>query len=85
MKFNPCKCPECGAPPKGTLETVPGLALLAEPDEHGEFEYEGETEIFWNAQKTDRDDDGRVTLECTNGHAWQAERVDWPGSHKRRG
>lgn len=42
-----------GSPIIGTLETVPGVALIAgfDPDT-GEAEYDGETMMFWNDQAT---------------------------------
>ena len=42
-----------GSPIIGTLETVPGVALIAgfDPDT-GEAEHEGETMMFWNDQAT---------------------------------
>jgi hypothetical protein len=56
------------------LETVPGVALLTF-DENGNAEYAGETKIAWDEQVTCRDGEGRVTLECPNGHRWQAQRT----------
>jgi len=75
MRFNPWKCPECGLPAKGTIETITGLALLT-LDDDGEAEYTGETEIDWNNQIAKHDDAGNDLLECSAGHQWQAERKD---------
>jgi hypothetical protein len=71
MQFTPWKCPECGEPAEGTVETVPGLALLVF-DDTGQAEYEGNTKIHWNGQKTCRDESGNVILECPDGHQWSA-------------
>ena len=75
MRFSPWKCPECGQAPEGTLETVPGLALLVF-DASGQGQYAGETEIDWDAQATCEDEAGKVILECPNGHQWPADRRD---------
>jgi len=70
----PC-CSVCGEMAIGTLELVPGLALLRFNQE-GEAEYEGETRMDWNNQITPRDSAGRATLECSNGHQWAARMDD---------
>jgi len=75
MTFDVPRCTVCGELAKGTLEQVPGIALL-NFDEHDTAEYAGETELAWNDQGTCRDGDGRVTLECPRGHQWQARRID---------
>ena len=67
----PC-CPECHEFARGTLESVPGLALLRFIKD-GEAEYEGETEMFWNNQRTIRADKGQVTLICPNHHEWKSD------------
>ncbi|MDP2950075.1 MAG: hypothetical protein Q8P22_11110 [Chloroflexota bacterium] len=73
MRWVHDKCPECGEPPKGTLEVVQGLALL-QPAEGGGFEYKGETEMLWASQKTVTCR-GRDVLLCENGHEWQSIRA----------
>lgn len=75
MRFTPWKCPECGQPAKGTLETVPGLALLTFDDD-GKAEYDGETKIDWDGQESQQDECGRSLLECHAGHQWPATRED---------
>lgn len=75
MMFDVPRCPVCGELASGTLETVPGLALLCF-DENGEAAYVGETKIAWNDQVTCHDREGQVTLECPDGHRWQARRAD---------
>jgi hypothetical protein len=77
MRFKPWKCPECGQPAAGALETVPGLALLVF-DDGGQAQYEGETKIDWNGQATCRDESGKAALECPAGHRWPAELVGEP-------
>ena len=75
MRFTPWKCPDCGQPAEGTVETVPGLALLVF-DDSGQAEYEGETKIEWDGQATCRDESGNTILECPNGHQWSAKHGD---------
>ncbi len=52
MKIEIPKCPTCGGPAIGTLETVQAIAKLGEIKEDGTCEYEGTTEILWDTQKT---------------------------------
>lgn len=85
MKFDPIKCPHCGEVARGSIETVTGVALFTGPDEKGEVEYAGETDIDWNTQETiiDEDADGDpvgVILSCPNGHEWTARdlTLDFP-------
>jgi hypothetical protein len=75
MRFKPWKCPECGQPAKGTVDTIPGLALLAF-DGEGNAEYDGETKVDWDNQTTRHDEAGHDLLECPAGHQWPAERED---------
>jgi len=76
MRFDPNVCPTCGGRARGTMETLPGLAEFDVNDD-GSYEYGGYTEVFWDGQVTDKDDEGRVTLICgtDDAHEWQAERV----------
>ena len=69
--------PKTGAAITGTLEQMDGKALTTEDsfsrDDTGKlvFDYEGETEIYWNGQETQSrdgktifiDDDGEEVLE----------------------
>jgi hypothetical protein len=71
MRFDQPRCSVCGQWARGTLELLPGLALLIFHD-NGEAEYQGETKIAWNDQVPYRDAKDRVTLQCPNGHQWQA-------------
>lgn len=69
MKFDKPFCPHCGQLAKGTLETLPGVALLMF-DEDNEATYEGETEVDWDGQTPCLDEHGQVTLTCPEGHEW---------------
>ena len=73
MKFAiPC-CPTCGEQASGTLETVPGVALIQPDEKHpGHFDYAGETKMFWDSQETVTDVMGAATLICDHGHEWQS-------------
>jgi len=71
MRFDPWKCPECGQQARGTLEAIPGVALLLFDDD-GSADYLGGTDVCWDGQKTVRAEDGRVTLVCPDGHDWPA-------------
>lgn len=71
MRFAIPRCPKCGDTPKGTLETVTGLALLQHED-NGLFTYSGETKMFWDEQKSVPVDSERVTLLCHQGHDWES-------------
>jgi len=71
MRFNPWMCPQCGQAAKGTLDTIPGVALLTF-DEHGNAEYFGQTDVCWDNQTSVVDDQGRVKLLCPDGHQWPA-------------
>ena len=72
MRFDPWKCPKCGRPTKGMLEMVFGIAGLM-IDTEGDAEYDGGTNVDWDSQVPVRDTNGRVTLECQEGHQWSAE------------
>jgi hypothetical protein len=73
MKFDPVKWPRCGKLAMGTLETLPGLAVLDIDPDTGEAQYGGWTDIWWDAQKSVHDSNGRCLLACKNAHEWTAE------------
>ena len=75
ITFDAPWCPVCGQLARGTLETVPGLALLIF-DDAGRAQYEGETKIAWDDQLPCRDRHSRLTLQCRDGHQWQAQLLD---------
>lgn len=78
MKFKRLNCPKCGKPAEGTIEELMGVALISEPDENGAVEWEGETKIWWDEQKTKRTPSGKVYLFCGScGKDWLTqEEVD---------
>lgn len=63
------RCPVCGKVPRGTVEVVKGCAELAEIVP-GVFEHSGNTEIWWDEQKTEKDEQGRTHFICEDGHEW---------------
>lgn len=55
MQISTDICPICMKAPIGTVENVPGIALLvADDEEPGQYEYAGETEMSWDGQRTHR-------------------------------
>ena len=71
MKYKPDRCPECGQEPAYILERLLGLAML-EPDDQGGYDYTGDTEVLWDEQDTIIDFKGRVALQCSKYHEWEA-------------
>jgi hypothetical protein len=82
MRFTPLRCPECNELPKGTLDTVEGIAHLHHVTDGDDLiDYGGWTEVLWDTQRSNRDDQGKVTLIGTCDHTWQAEMVDVEPDH----
>lgn len=58
----------------GTYDMVPGCALIQDPrkDENGnlEFDYAGETRLYWDAQETQTDGRGSRLFVDENGDTW---------------
>ncbi len=75
MYWEQHKCPECGEPPVATVESLEGLAQLEPEEEGGGFTYGGYTEVEWDAQRTQRDEDGKDALQCENRHLWYSLRL----------
>ena len=71
MRFDPWKCPECNQPAAGTVEVIHDVALLIF-DEQGNADYAGGTKADWDNQVSLLDARDLVTLECPDGHQWQA-------------
>lgn len=78
MKLKVPLCPECNEPAIGTLETLQGVANFgSEPvGDWGapiDVEYGGDTDIWWNSQKSVRNDKGETEVTCENDHTWFTE------------
>lgn len=69
MIFETPKCPYCGELAKGTIETLKGVARLSQQMD-ASFEYSGDTDIWWDEQKTVTDKKGRYLMICDFGHDW---------------
>ncbi len=74
FKFDPPRHPEFGTEPRGTVETVSGCALFSE--ENGTYDWDGETDVWWDEQRTVEDKDGRVQLIDRQGHTWWAKMIE---------
>lgn len=69
MKFEQDHCPECGEELRGTCDTIPGCAVMSR-QENGSYEYVGETDVFWDGQMSEKDEEGKVRVQCRGGHDW---------------
>ncbi len=77
MRFSPIRCPECGQTARGTVEVLAGCAEF-EVRGDGEAVYSGYTEVWWDEQRSERNEAGRVHLVCPSGHDWWAEKAKDP-------
>ena len=66
-------CPECGETARGTLERVDGVALVNEDPTTGEIQYDGETKIDWDSQRTVERDGNPVWICRGCGCNWTAD------------
>ncbi len=75
MRFSPDKCPNCHGEPHGTYEHVPGLCRIKRNDD-GTFDYQGDTELWWDDQYTYEDPNGDILLWCPNCcELWHAKKL----------
>lgn len=70
MKVGKPICPKCGQPAIGTADIVYAVALFSGDPSDGDVEWAGETEVDWNAQTPERDENGFPMVICDNGHTW---------------
>lgn len=75
MKIEIPNCPKCNSQARGTVETLTACAEFDQEDAAAPI-YSGYTEVFWEEQKTNRDNDGRVELICHNHHSWFSRIVE---------
>lgn len=69
MKLAIPNCPECGESARGTVDTISACAEFGEIN-GGETEYIGDTDVWWDEQKTNLNDAGDSEVICKNGHEW---------------
>lgn len=67
-------CPECGEAARGTIDKLKGCAEFGEisPVAGGPAttEYSGNTEVWWDEQRTIMNKAGKSLVICPNGHEW---------------
>jgi hypothetical protein len=68
------RCPECGEPARGTLEIVQGVALVAADPDTGRPVYAGDTEMYWDSQRT-VEREGKFVWVCSCGHDWPVDLI----------
>ncbi len=78
MRFEVPNCPRCGKIAHSTCDIIPGDARILQTDGGG-FQYAGETRIWWDAQETVRDSEGRWLLRCEDLHEWYSKTIDDDG------
>lgn len=78
-------CLKCGRPAHGTMEILTAVATFEEdPTADGIVKYGGQTDIYWDDQKTVRAKSPglgglpRIRVECIDGHEWFTEVENWP-------
>ena len=84
MKLHTPNCPECNAPAQGTVERLTGYAqFTGEPGPDTAVEYSGWTEIWWDEQRTVRQNedapagpDNLPLVCCPSSHTWPTA-IDW--------
>jgi hypothetical protein len=83
MRLHRPVCPECGELAIGTIERLSGRAEFTAVAENGTTEYSGETEVWWEEQKTalqndsaPESDENLPLVICPNAHDW-ATAIDW--------
>lgn len=70
MRLSCPHCPHCGLPAIGTVEVLSGVARIFEPDECGDTDYMGFTDVSWNSQKTNTNPAGEKEVICKDDHTW---------------
>lgn len=66
-------CPECGRPALGTVEALAGVAEFENFEDPFVREYSGYTRVWWDEQKTKRNQKGEIELVCEEAHSWFSE------------
>lgn len=75
MRLDPHRCPECDEVADRIVEEVIAVAGI-EVQEDGTWDYDGNgSNVDWNSQKPSRPREGMVTLQCSEGHEWEAREI----------
>jgi hypothetical protein len=69
MELERPKCPECDAPPYGTIDMLYAVSILVEDDDGEGFSHLGESKVDWDSQTT-VEEDGKKLFICPNDHQW---------------
>jgi hypothetical protein len=77
FRFDPSKHPQHGTEPVAIREIVPGWAGLM--GTAGRYEYAGGTEMLWDLQEPDMNENHRVLLKDHQERTWEAERIQTEG------
>lgn len=71
MKLTNPICPECKHRAIGTIDLIPGTALFDDvPFKNKHVDFCGETDVFWDGQKTITNDKDESQVTCDSGHTW---------------
>ena len=73
MKLSAKFCPTCAEPANKIGEVIHVNAFISFDEETQTFEYDGESEIFYDNQRPYRDDNGMAQVACSNGHVWDSK------------
>lgn len=71
MRIEPSRCPDCGRVAQGFEEIVPVKAFVELCEESGEYQYTGESKVYWDSQVLDLNDEGVGVAHCQEGHTWE--------------
>lgn len=70
-------CPECHTHAVGTRDTIQATAYFEYADEEGDedaadevVEYKGESELDWDSQTPNMNEEGAIEVTCDNSHTW---------------
>lgn len=66
-------CPKCGRPALGTVEALAGVAEFEECENLFIRKHSGYTRVWWDEQKTNRNQKGEIELICEEAHSWFSE------------
>ncbi len=83
MRLHQPVCPVCGELAIGTIERLSGRAEFASVAADGTAEYSGQTQVWWEEQKTALQNDSAPEsgenlplVICPNAHEWPTA-IEW--------